>query len=152
MPAFMDLTKQVFGRLKVFGRIGTQKGHPVWDCHCSCGGRAEVTTSNLRSGRQISCGCAQTTHGMTGTSEAQAFYDAKNRCTNRNNKRFADYGGRGIKFLFTSFVQFLNHVGLKPSPELTLDRIDNDGNYEIGNVRWATRAVQVANRRNMVAA
>ena len=89
---------------------------------------------------------------MTGTSEAQAFYDAKNRCTNRNNKRFADYGGRGIKFLFTSFVQFLNHVGLKPSPELTLDRIDNDGNYEIGNVRWATRAVQVANRRNMVAA
>ena len=56
-------------------------------------------------------------------------------------------GGRGIKFLFESLTQFIEHIGMKPSPKLTLDRIDSDGNYEIGNVRWASWKQQAATRR-----
>ena len=82
--------------------------------------------------------------------EYQSFCNAKNRCTNPNCPRWEDYGGRGIKFLFTSFEQFFAHIG--PRPEgTTLDRIENDGHYEVGNVRWATPAVQVANQRKKAA-
>jgi hypothetical protein len=78
--------------------------------------------------------------------EQIAFRDALRRCTNPNVDNYKDYGGRGIKFLFTSFEQFFAEIG--PRPEgMTLDRIDNDGNYEPGNVRWATRSQQRQNQR-----
>jgi hypothetical protein len=77
--------------------------------------------------------------------EQIAFRDALRRCTNPNVDNYKDYGGRGIKFLFTSFEQFFAEIG--PRPEgMTLDRIDNDGNYEPGNVRWATRSQQRQNQ------
>jgi hypothetical protein len=82
------------------------------------------------------------------TVEFTAYHAAKGRCTNPNGAKWADYGGRGIQFLFTSFEQFLAEVGLRPSPEHSLDRWpNNDGNYEPGNVRWATKEQQVSNRR-----
>jgi len=76
----------------------------------------------------------------------KAFYDAKNRCTNPNHKRYADWGGRGIKFEFSSYHEFMEEVGCKPLG-YSLDRIDNNGNYCVGNVRWATRSTQQLNKR-----
>jgi hypothetical protein len=90
-------------------------------------------------------------HGMTlggkQTPEYVAWHDAKQRCTNPNDARhWKDYGGRGIKFLFTSFEQFFAELGSRPEGK-TLDRINNDGNYEPGNVRWATQSEQNKNQR-----
>jgi len=80
-------------------------------------------------------------------SERAAYDNARVRCTNANNVGYAFYGGRGIQFQFESFDQFISHIGPKPSPELTLDRIENAGHYAVGNVRWATRIQQANNRR-----
>jgi hypothetical protein len=88
--------------------------------------------------------------GATGTDripEYAAYHNAKQRCENPNNDRYVDWGGRGIKFLFASFEQFSAELGHKPTPEHQLDRKDNDGNYEPGNVRWATLTVQATNKR-----
>jgi hypothetical protein len=85
-------------------------------------------------------------HGMNRTPEHYAYSNAKDRCTNPRSRRFSGYGGRGIKFLFTSFEQFFSLLG--PRPEgMTLDRINNDGHYEPGNVRWATWEQQYSSRR-----
>lgn len=85
-------------------------------------------------------------HGMKGTPEYAAYQGAKFRCTNPNGNRWLRYGGRGIRFLFTSFEQFFAELGSRPSPEHSVDRWpNNDGNYEPGNVRWATKSEQ---RRN----
>ena len=75
-----------------------------------------------------------------------AWHDAKQHCTNPNNSHYKYYGERGIKFLFISFQQFLLEVGPKPKGYV-LDRIDNEGNYEPGNVRWVTRSMSNRNRR-----
>lgn len=85
---------------------------------------------------------------MSQTPEWVAWRNAKDRCTRRTHKQFSEYGGRGIKFLFKSFEHFFATVGLRPSPKHSLDRFpNNDGHYEPGNVRWATRSQQQSNRR-----
>ena len=88
------------------------------------------------------------------TLEKTAYYNARNRCTNPKDAYYSDYGGRGIEFRFTSFKQFIdalrtpeNPSGLRPSPEHTLDRKNNDGHYEAGNIRWATYYQQSRNQR-----
>lgn len=86
-------------------------------------------------------------HGRTHTPEFHAYNAAKQRCTNPNNSAYPDYGGRGIKFLFTSFEQFFKHIGPRPTPKHRLDRENNDGNYEVGNVRWVLPPVNSANCR-----
>jgi hypothetical protein len=91
-----------------------------------------------------------TTHGCASgnrvTVELKAYYHAKERCTNPNLKNWEDYGGRGIEFKFSSFEQFFAELGMKPKG-MTLDRKDNNGNYEPGNVRWATWEQQRENQR-----
>ncbi len=94
----------------------------------------------------------QHTGGKT-TPEINAFQSAKSRCTNPNDKSWERYGGRGIQFLFESFEQFFAELGSRPAdvdaegkPLYSLDRINNDGNYQPGNVRWATRGDQQKNR------
>jgi hypothetical protein len=84
---------------------------------------------------------------MSCTPEYYACFDAKYRCTNPKDKYWKDYGGRGIEFRFTSFEEFFAELGTRPTPAHSLDRIDNNGHYEPGNVRWATKAEQNANRR-----
>jgi len=85
--------------------------------------------------------------GQNFTPEYSVYVAAKRRCNNPNCADWPRYGGRGIKFLFASFEQFLAELGPRPAG-LTLDRIDNDGHYASGNVRWATRSEQRSNRRD----
>ena len=87
-------------------------------------------------------------HGMSGTPEYCAFIDAKKRCNNSSNKDYRHYGGRGIEFRFGSFQEFICDIGARPSQEHSLDRINNDGHYEVGNVKWSMRSEQLRNRRS----
>ena len=97
--------------------------------------------------------CRRHGHAAKGhvTPEYRAWTQMKIRCYNPTSESFKDYGGRGIKVCarwLNSFKAFLADLGPRPSPELSLDRIQNDKDYEPGNVRWATRAVQSVNRRS----
>lgn len=91
-------------------------------------------------------------HGMTNTPEYGAWHAMIKRCEEENGKMYYLYGGRGIKVhpeWRASFIAFFDHVGYRPSPSHSLDRIDSDGDYAPGNVRWATKTQQVVNRRIM---
>jgi len=86
------------------------------------------------------------THGMFGTPEYRAYRNALNRCRRESDPRFGSYGGRGIEMRFDTFEEFFCCVGLRPNRKYSLDRIDTNGHYEAGNVRWATAAQQVASK------
>lgn len=164
--AVRDLTDQTFGRLTACEIVGYDAHRQsIWACICACGNPeiVRVLRGNLIRLHTQSCGCLKIErviqrnrqhirHGFSRagwvTPEYAAYHNAKYRCTNPQAGNFTDYGGRGIKFLFESFEQFIEHIGRKPSPELELDRIDNNGHYETGNVRWADRSTQINNRRS----
>jgi hypothetical protein len=152
-----DLTGQTFGRLTVIekAREKTRDGRVQWVCSCSCGTRPVIVRGHsLQSEDTRSCGCLSeeavrarfTIHGHTNSRTHRSYLAAKGRCRNSNNVDFADYGGRGIEFRFKNFEQFLAELGERPEGK-TLERIDNDGHYEIGNVTWATHQQQANNRR-----
>lgn len=121
-------------------------------CVCRCGREREVHVGSLRAGISKSCGCSTNArkHGLSKTPEYKLWQSMNSRCRNPKGESYVNYGGRGITVCQRwqdSFVAFLDDVGRRPSPELTLDRINNDGDYEPGNVRWTTRKVQAANCR-----
>lgn len=154
----MDLMRMTFGDLTVLRRHDENTSYRAaqWVCRCNCDGREIIISAkNLRSGTK-SCGHRRVTevrkanirHGGRLTPEYTAYASAKNRCTNPRNAAYERYGGAGITFGFTSFDEFLAHIGPRPSSDYSLDRWPNPkGGYEPGNVRWATRYEQAGNRR-----
>lgn len=135
-------------------------------CRCDCGVEREFSLSNLRSGESSSCGCVRegspwkAAHGKPlhghrahggRTPEYVCWVSLKARCENRKCRDYKDYGARGIGICDRwrgSFEAFLSDMGNKPTPKHSIDRINNDGNYEPGNCRWATAKEQRANQRN----
>lgn len=125
-------------------------------CECGCGKPVGVyKRTDPRTGAVkgspcrflVSHGKGSLTHGCSETPEYLIYCSAKERCNNPKNAAYARYGFRGIRFLFTSFEQFLATVGLRPSITHSLDRRNNDGPYSPKNCRWATKKVQARNRR-----
>lgn len=163
MSLLPNLAGGRFGKLTVLASAGSLRGRRLWFCKCSCGITTKVATYNLTCGRTTSCGCVQRqnrqsgdisrTHGLSKTPEYQALANAVQRCKPHSPHR-ADYFERGIavcdkwRSLSKKGVEdFIAHIGLRHSPKHTLDRIDNDGNYERGNVQWATMKEQIKNQR-----
>lgn len=154
-----DLTGQRFGRLTVIARAPSDKnGNARWHCRCDCGGETTSLTWTLRNGESKSCGCYDrevktarlTTHGKSKSPEYLPWAMMIQRCTNPKNTKYHLYGGRGITVCarwLASFEAFYEDVGARPTGSHTLDRIDTNGNYEPGNVRWATKYRQNNNKR-----
>ena len=168
MTMMADLTGRRVGKLQVMWPAGLagKRRNIFWMTQCDCGEFKAVSAALLASESVKSCGClryirgrkkprtrqpdkrslhGQGTRGRR-TPEYIAFVNAKGRCRNSADPRYGTYGARGIEFRFTSFDEFFTELGPRPQGKV-IDRINNDGHYEKGNIRWATRKEQSNNTR-----
>lgn len=157
---FKDIAGQRFGMLVTIALEGIHGRSAHWTCACDCGNTTVVSGHCLRRGQTKSCGCIKsaktairnTKHSMADTPEYDAWCKAKRRCFNPKDNRYSNYGARGITMCpewVASFDSFFRHIGPRPAGA-HLDRINNDGNYEPGNVRWATRTASMRNRQDTI--
>jgi hypothetical protein len=163
MPKALNINLgQRFGQLVVIERANNvpKARNIMWSCKCDCGNMTTVAASNL--GRTLSCGCLaidtaralltgntnNRTHNMSHTDEHNIWCAMQNRCTNPNAPKYKNYGERGIKICdrWQDFSNFYADMRNRPSKKHSIDRIDNDGNYEPGNCRWVTNIVQSRNK------
>lgn len=165
MPNKIDLTGRVFGRLTALHRGENYKLKTTWVCRCECGNIKTINYQNLIVGGSTSCGCfhnemlskKMTIHGNAKNGrishEFRIWANIKNRCENENHPRYKSYGGRGIivcESWSSSFQNFINDMGKIPSEKHSIERVDNDGNYEPSNCKWATIYEQSRNKRSNV--
>ena len=156
----IDLTGKQINRLKVIGKAYKDEyNHWYWECKCDCGNKVIVAGNNLRRGTIKSCGCWRSermeklnkTHGLRGERIYNIWSRMKQRCENPKAPEFHNYGGRGIELCeqwhhFEPFCEWAMANGYKDG--LTIDRINNNGNYEPSNCRWTTPKNQCNNKRN----
>lgn len=163
MPAFIDMTGQRFGRLTAVTAIEQDRRNRIWRwlCRCDCGETTIVYGTNLRRGTSRSCGCWQreaasirnTVHGANKpgkrTVEYETWQRMLDRCYNPRCKDFKNYGGRGIEVCerWHDFVNFLADMGLRPAGKYSIERVNNDGNYEPSNCIWLLQSEQPKNQR-----
>lgn len=164
MPYFEDITGERFSRLTVVRcvRIARKRSDPptMFECVCDCGKTTIVRISSLVTGHTKSCGCLQVEaaiaqgkknrrHGMVGTRIYNIWWAMRKRCTNPKAINYANYGGRGINICdrWSNFDNFMADMGLPPTENHSIDRIDSDGNYEPNNCQWSTPIDQANNQR-----
>jgi len=153
---------QKFGRLNVISFSHFKNKHLYYVCKCDCGTDIILLLSNVIKGNTKSCGCLKreinikknTTHGLSKTKLYKSWKDIVKRCENEKCKSYENYGGRGILICdewrnnYATFHEYISKLENFGMSDYTLDRINNNGNYEPGNVRWATKIEQNSNTRN----
>lgn len=161
MAKFKDLTGEKFGKLTAIKPVGkNEQGRYLWECLCDCGSTCTVCGTSLTSEKTQSCGCLKrektaerlTTHGQHGTHIYNIWCGMLQRCNNPNHTYYHNYGGRGIKvcerwLVFENFYEDVSQLPHFNENGYTLDRIDNNGDYEPSNVRFVKKKTQARNRR-----